>query len=185
MRMTLLIALVLAHGLVEAQTPQSPSLPYNLAELRFVDVDQNGGDGFRLAGSYRISGNWLILGGLTELEFNNGIDWTTIEFGGGYVWPYRPDWDLVANVRIVSTDVDFPLGGTDDTGLGITGGVRGMIAPQFEVRGSVNHVTVGDDDTYLEFAGDYHFTRNFAAGLSFDVGGDLDAWSVGARWFFR
>lgn len=186
MRTLLLVTLLIGHGLASAQAPQSPSLGYNFAELRFIDVD-NDGDGFRLAGSYRISGNWLILGGVSALEFDNDVDSTTFDVGGGYVWPYRPDWDLVANVRVVRTEVDLPrgLGSSDDTGIGVSGGVRGLIVPELEVRGSVNHVTVGDSDTYIEVAGDYYFTRNFAAGISVEFGGDLDAWTIGARWYFR
>lgn len=185
MRTTLSILLLLAGGSAFAQAPQEPALGYNFAELRFVDVDVNGGDGLKLGGSFRFSGNWLAVGSLTRLNFNNDVDSTTLELGAGYVWPYRPDWDFLANVRIIRTDVDFPFGSADDTGVGLTGGVRGLIAPQFEVRGAVQHVSVDDSDTYLELAGDYYFTPNVAAGLSIEFGGDVDAWTIGARWYFR
>lgn len=184
MKTILLLSALLLHGAVWAQAPQPP-LSYNLAELRFVDVDRNGGDGFRLNGSYRLQGNWLLVGGLTRLDFNNDVDSTTVEIGGGYVWPYRNGWDFLANLRLVRSDVSFPLGSADDTGIGIAGGVRGMIAPQFEVRGAVNHISLDNSDTYLELAGDYYFTPNFAAGLSVEFAGDTDAWTLGARWYFR
>ncbi len=159
-------------------------MDYTFAELRFVDVDIAGGDGFSIGGSYRTSGNWFILGTLTDVDFNNDVEAFTIELGGGYIWPYRPDWDLLATVQYINTDVDGPGGSVDDNGLSLAGGVRGRLAPQFEVRGSVNHVTIGDDDTFIELAGDYYFSREFAAGLSFDIGGDVDTFSVGVRWFF-
>ena len=185
MRLRLLAISMLACGAAQAQSPGQPSLDYSFAELRFVDVDVSGGDGFRLAGSYRLEGNWLIVGALTDLGFDNDVDSFTFEVGGGYVWPYRADWDLFGTVRYINTDVDGPGGSVDDSGIGITGGVRGKIAPQFEVRGSVNHVSVGDSDTFLQLAGDYYFTSEFAEGLSVDVGGDVDTFTIGALWFFR
>ena len=185
MRTVLSILLLLAGGSAYAQAPQQPALGYNFAELRFVSVDSNGGDGLKLGGSYRFSGNWLAVGSLASLNFNNDVDSTTLELGAGYVWPYRPDWDFLANVRIVRIDVDTPSGSANDTGIGLTGGIRGLITPQFEVRGAVNHINVDSSDTYLELAGDYYFTPNVAAGLSIDFGGDTDAWTIGARWYFR
>ena len=182
--------LLLALGLVfasaaSAQSPSQPSLDYSFAEFRFVDVDVAGGDGFSIGGSYDVNGNWFILGSLTDISFNNDVDAFTIEFGGGYIWPYRRDWDLLATVQYISTDVDTNFGSVDDNGLSLAGGIRGLIAPQIEVRGSVNHVTIGDDDTFLEIAGDYYFSDEFAAGLSFDVGGDVDTFTFGVRWFFN
>lgn len=185
MRTILSLLLLLAGGSAIAQAPQQPALNYDFAELRYVDVDANGGDGLQLGGSFRFGGNWLGLGSLTRLNFNNSVDSTTLELGAGYVWPYRPDWDFLASVRIVRTDVDFPTGSADDTGVRLTGGVRGLIAPQFEVRGAVQHVSVDNSDTYLELAGDYYFTPSIAAGLSLEFGGDVDVWTLGARWYFR
>jgi len=185
MRALMIAGLLLAQGVVWAQASQESSLSYNLAEFRFVDVDANGGDGFRLNGSFELDGNWIIVGGLTRLDFNNNVDSTTVELGAGYVWPYRADWDFLANLRVIRSDVDFPSGSADDTGVGITGGVRGLITPAFEIRGAVNHISFDNSDTYLELAGDYYFTPNFAAGLSLEFAGDTDAWTLGARWYFR
>ena len=179
------LGILLIQGTALAQAPQQSSLKYNFAELRFVDLDVSGGDGFRLNGSYRVSGNWLVVGGVTSLDFNNNVDSTTVELGAGYFWPYRDTWDFVANARIVRMDVDTPGGSADDTGIGLEGGVRGLITPSFEVRGSVNHINLDNSDTYLELAGDYYFTPNFVAGLSVEFAGDVDALTLGGRWFFQ
>ncbi len=185
MRISVLAVLMLAAGSSYAQGTKQPALSYDYLELRYVDVDNSGGDGFSLGGSYRFEGNWLILGDITRLNYDNNIDTTTFELGAGYVWPYRAGWDFHANARIVRTDVSFPSGSADDTGLGLTAGVRGLISEKFEVRGSINHINLDESDTYLELAGDYYFTPNFAAGLSLDLAGDFDTLSLGARWYFR
>ena len=68
--LVLIMAALLIHTTAMAQSVQKEKagdLSYNFAELRFVDVDENGGDGLRLAGSYRINEEWILVGGLTEL----------------------------------------------------------------------------------------------------------------------
>ncbi len=74
---------------------------------------------------------------------------------------------------------------SDDTGFALSAGTRGLLAPQFEIRGFVNHINLDDSDTFLEIAGDYYFTEQFAAGISLEFAGDNDAFTIGARWYFR
>jgi hypothetical protein len=187
MKMIFVLAGLLAHGIAIAQTAeeQEVDLSYTYAELRFVDVDARGGDGIQFNLSYELENNWMIVGGLTALDFNNNVDSTVVEIGGGYVWHYSNDFDLVSTLRFVRAEFDTPGGGSDDNGFAFSAGARGLLAPQFEIRGSVNHVNLDDSDTYLELAGDYYFTEQFSAGVSLEFAGDVDAFTIGARWFFR
>jgi hypothetical protein len=187
MKKLLILSVILVPGAVFAQSanrPAGPDLSYSYAELRFVDAD-NGGDGLRLYGSYDLGNRWIILGGITDLDYNQNVDQFIVEFGGGYVYPYAPDWDLVATARIVDSNVDTPGGDFDDTGVALSAGTRGLIAPKFEVRGSVNYINLDNSDTYLEVAADYHFSQSFSAGASAEVAGDNDLFTVGIRWYFR
>ncbi len=187
MRMLFLLASLLVQGIAIAQTVQKQQvgLSYTYAELRFVDVDNRGGDGIRFNGSFELENNWLIVGGLTKLDFNNNVDTTVVELGGGYVWHYSKDFDFVSSLRFVQADVDIPGGGSDDNGFAFSAGARGLLAPQFEIRGSVNHINLDNSDTYLELAGDYYFTEQFSAGVSLEFAGDTDAFTIGARWSFK
>ncbi len=154
-------------------------------ELLTVDVDSNSGDGLSFKGSYDLNNDWLIVGGITSLDFNNNVDATLIEIGAGYVWDYNADFDLVATLRYVNASIDNPGGDDDDSGFALSAGTRGMLTPQFEIRGSVNHINLDDSDTYLELAGDYYFTPRFSAGLSLEFAGDTDVFTIGGRWYFR
>lgn len=187
MKTIILLAGLLVQGTAIAQsTQQNPAdLNYNYLELRFVDVDSNGGDGIRFNGSYDFGNSWLLVGGLTSLEFNNNVDLTAFEIGAGYVWNYSDNFDLVSTLRYVDAEVDNSILSVDDDGLAFSAGVRGLITPEFEVRGSVNHITYGNSDTYLELGGDYHFAPQFSAGISLEFAGDTDVITIGARWFFR
>ena len=168
MKILVLIVGLLAQGIAVAQTAgkQPADLDYTYLELRFVDVDTNGGDGIRFAGSYDFGNSWLLVGGFTTLDFNNNVDSTAYELGAGYVWHYTEDFDLVSTLRFVSAEFDNPAQSVDDNGFAFSAGVRGLITPKFEIRGSVNHIDVDNSDTYLELAGDYNFSRQFAAGIS-------------------
>lgn len=187
MKSLVLLVGLLAQGVALAQSnlQQRTDLSYNYAELRFVDVDTNGGDGFALNGSYDLQNNWLIVGGITAIDFNNNVDVTWLEVGAGYVWPLSEDFDLVSTLRFVNGDLDAPGGGRDDNGFALSSGARGLLTPQFEVRGSVNHINLDNSDTYLEVAGDYYITPQISAGLSLEFAGDSDAITIGARWFFK
>lgn len=187
MKILVLLTGLLVQGIAVAQTAaqQHANLAYNYLELRFVDVDANGGDGIRFTGSYDLGNHWLIVGGITSLDFNNNVDSTAFELGAGYVWHYTNDFDLVSTLRYVSTEIDNPVVSVDDDGIAFSAGFRGTLTPDFEIRGAVNHITVGNSDTYLELAGDYYFSRRFAAGLSLEFAGDNDVVTIGARWFFR
>lgn len=176
--------LLQAATLAQAEESRPTALDYTYAELRFVDVDVAGGSGLRLSGSYELANNWLLVGGVTALDFDNNVDSLAIEVGGGYVWPYSQEFDFYGTVRLVRAEIDTPLGGANDNGVALTAGTRGLITSQFEVRGSINHINLEDSDTYIELAGDYHFTDVFSAGLTLELAGDADVISVGARWFF-
>ena len=177
------LAVVMAGAFAPAQATE---LSYDYAELRFVDTEVGNldGDGLRLAGSYQISGNWLLVGGFSSLDFDNNVDTTTFDIGAGYVYRYRPEFDLVGYARVVHTEVDAGPFEEDDTGIALAGGVRGLFTPEFEGRATVNYINVDDSDTFFEFGADYHFTPQFSVGATLDVGGDADTLTIGVRWFF-
>jgi len=186
MRTSVLLFGLLAQGVAFAQTNQpQANLSYTFVELRLVDLDTNGGDGFQVNGSVALDRNWIIVGGLSSYDFNNNVDTSIIEIGGGYVWHYAKDWDLLTTLRFVNASTDTPGGDFDDSGIAFSAGARGLLAPKFEVRGFVNYYNVDDSDVSLELAGDYYFTRQFSAGASVEFGGDLDSFSIGARYYFK
>ena len=154
MKMQIILIGLLVQGTAIAQTSgnQQADLSYNYAELSFVDVDARGGDGFRLNGSYELENNWLIVGRVTTLDFDNNVDSTVLELGGGYLWHYSEDFDLVSTLRFVNAEVDVNGVSSDDNGFAFSAGARGLLTPQFEIRGSINHVSLDNSDTYLELA---------------------------------
>lgn len=185
MKTLVLLAGLLACSLANAQNSQQSQyggVNYDYLELRYLDVDANGGNGFLFGGSIDVGDNFLLLGSITTLDFDNNVDADLFQLGGGYIWHYNSDFDFLALVQYVNVNVD---GSDGDNGVKFSGGTRGLITPQFEVRGFVNYTTAGDGDTWLEIAGDYYINPRFAAGVSIEFGGDTDIFTIGGRFFFR
>ena len=138
-----------------------------------------------MGGSFQFDSNWFGVASLASYDLGPRTDGTSFEIGAGYIFPFQQDWDIQVNARIIRAEVDTPVGDFEDTGIGVLAGLRGLIAPQFEVRGNLHYVNVDDSDVFLEVAGDWYFTPNVAAGLSVEFGGDVDVWTLGARYFFK
>lgn len=187
MKVLFLIACIFIQGVAVAQADENVDLRYTYAEFRFVDIDNRAGDGLQLNGSFKLTGNWILVGGVTAVSLNNNVDSTLVELGGGYVIPLRARMDLVSTLRYVGGESDVPGGGrVDDNGFGISTGLRSRTDSKFEFRGLVNHINMEhDQDTHIELAGDYFITSNIAAGASVKFAGDADSITIGARWFFE
>ncbi|MEW8470821.1 MAG: hypothetical protein AB2637_19955, partial [Candidatus Thiodiazotropha sp.] len=90
------------------------------------------------------------------------------------------------NVSLAYADAeaDGPGGEEDESGFELSGGVRGMVKPQIEVRASLNYLDIEDSDTYFTLGGDYYIMPNISAGIELDMGGDYETVSIGAKFYF-
>lgn len=160
---------------------------YDYLELRFADteIENADGDGFELGLSYNLNDNWIVIGSYLSQDFDFNIDLTGLELGVGYVWAIDEQFDVYATGSYADYEVDVGSFGSDsEDGFRFVGGIRSRINEKFEARAAVNYFDLGDSDTFVELAGDYYFTPEFAAGISIDVGGDVDTITFGGRWFF-
>ncbi len=183
MKILVILTLLLVHSVDWAQAGDEPALNYSFGEVRYIDVD-NGGDGFELGGSFQFANNWFGVASYSWYDLDRVVDGSSFEIGAGYILPFQADWDFQFNARLIRAEIDTPVGSINDTGFGLLGGVRGMIMPQWEMRGNLHYVNVDDSDVYFEIAGDWYFTPQIAAGLSVEFGGNADVWSLGARFYF-
>ncbi|MGH1485180.1 MAG: hypothetical protein ACRBCI_03100 [Cellvibrionaceae bacterium] len=163
-------------------------IQYNYAEFRFVadaeldDVDVDG-DGFAFSGSFRLDELFYLVADYEDIGFDRGVDSTVIQLGAGVIAPYEKV-DIIGELAIVDADVDGPGGSESDTGFRLTGGVRGYVMPQLEVRGTLNYVDVEDDDTFVTLAADYFINDSFSVNIAKDLSAELDRLSIGVRYYF-
>ena len=181
---------ILATALLLTGAAVAPALAsdldYNYAELRFVDTEIGNadGDGLRLAGSFELQGNWLLVADFTALDFDQNVDLTTFAVGAGYVHRYNEQLDLVGYAKLIRAEIDTNFGDDDENGFSVAGGVRGSVTPQIEARALLTHVDTFDRDTFIEVGGDFYFNEQFSAGATLEFAGDADTLTIGVRWFF-
>ena len=190
----LFVAIATCTTLMSVALPtsiQAAGLDYNYVEGRYlIDADEDDsnldGDGFRIAGSYRLTQEVFAFGKWEDVDFDRGFDATIFEFGAGYIFPIKPNWDSNFTLSYGNVDLSGPGIDQDDSGIILSGGIRGMVTTEIEARAKLTYNDSGaDDDTYFTIAGDYFFMPNLSAGLELDLGGDYETLSLGVRYFFK
>ena len=151
------------------------------------DID---GDGFQLRGSLTVHENYFALVEITDLGFDEDVDFMRWAIGGGGHWPINQTLDFVARGGLVRYDADYGRfgGDEDDIGFFLGGRVRAQITPKVEVEGGVDLSTaevVGyEDEITLVGEGRYHFTNQFSVGGLLNLGDDASAIGVYGRFNF-
>ncbi|MFT2091952.1 hypothetical protein [Paraglaciecola sp. 2405UD69-4] len=161
-------------------------IDFNYLEARYVS---DNGDGIEVAGSYQLDSNWLAFASYRDQD-HGSYDYTNLEVGAGLIVRGLMDHDLITSAALVKREYN----NHSDTGIKVSAGVRDFFFAKYltdiqvlrpvELRGAVNIEEVGDFDVSLELGADYHFHPSFSAGLQFDLGGDDQAISLGARWYY-
>jgi len=168
-------------------TAHANDVDYNYLEARYIfdaDVESVDGDGFELAGSFRIDKDFYAFGRFTTLDFDQNIDTDQFEIGAGYIYPINQKWDANFTFSFVNIDTSTPVISSDDNGFAISAGVRGMMTQKIEGRAAVTYIDVDGNDTFITLGGDYMIKPNLSIGLEADLAGDLDTLSIGARYYF-
>lgn len=168
--------------------PPRSILSYTYLDGRVVLWEPDGGDrldGIRIGGSASFRNDLFAVGSLTMVG-DTGYDLTVLEGGVGLRHPLSRDTDLVAIGALVLAEVDAGPFEDDDTGISLTGGIRSLVAPQFELGGYLNYADyLGDGDILLTGEGLLHVTPNLSLAASLGVSDDYDVVTLGARWNFR
>ncbi len=163
---------------------------YTYVDGRIVQYDPDGPgslDGIRFGGSYLFDPSAFAFGSYTTVS-DGPFDLSFLEFGAGLRNSLKPGTDLVGSVAIVLADADTGgLGGSDsDTGISLTGGVRSLLGPKFEVGGYANYAEIfGDGDISLIGEALLHVTREVSLAASLSVSDDVDILTIGGRWNFH
>jgi long-subunit fatty acid transport protein len=165
-------------------------ISYTYAEARYIldgEIDDfDDYDGFKIGGSFQITNEIFAIASYTTADFDDvDGDFTTLSIGGGYIYPINPNWDTNFSLSYVKYESEARgYEDYDENGYMIGGGVRGLIKPQIELRASLFHGKLEDSSTWITIGGDYYFTPQISAGAEFDLGGDDEEFSIGAKYHF-
>ncbi len=182
-----LLALCAAPALADEFSYSYINLGYQAVEIDLgggFDVD---GDGFAIGGSFEGGESWHIFGGYGSTSFDFGVDLNEFAIGGGYHTPISDKVDFVGELAYVTVEVEVPGGfSTDDDGIGVSIGLRGMMSDVVELSGSINYVDLGGGgETSFGANAWFNMGPAFALGISAGFGDDVTAYGVGVRWYFN
>ena len=181
---------MIAAGVAGLTTPvvSATDVSYDFLEIRYVDTEIDDanidGDGIYFGGSYNVQGNWIVVGSFTTLDFDRSVDGSQFTVGGGYVFPVDERFDLFATAQFARAEIEAGNVDESDNGIVLTGGIRSKFSEQIEGRAELNYVNIDDSDFSILLGGDFYFTPQIAAGLTVNLGGDNDSFTIGGRWFF-
>ena len=143
-------------------------------------------DGIRVAGSYHLQDQWLIVASLGILEASR-VDFTFFSAGAGYVHNIQEDLDIVATAELEfgRAEVDFLGSSASDSevGLRLRGGARYMLDERFEFYGGGNLRTTFDTDFFVDGGALYRINDRLQAYASLEVGDDTQ-FGIGVRYGF-
>ena len=162
---------------------------YTGIEVSYVDLDfSNGpadfnGDGYRFMGTYEINADFFAKGRFEDQSYDAGVDGSAYELGVGYRHPFGDTLDFVATASYVKQKVDVAGFGFDDDALGISGGIRALVADALQVEAGLQYLNwdQGDSDTAIELRGRYYFKNNMAFSLGLERADNIDTLSLGFR----
>lgn len=163
-------------------------IQYNYGEFRYIvdselDFDDTDGDGFAFAGSYRVDELFYVIADYESIDYDDDIDTDLLQVGGGVIFPYRKV-DMIAELALVDFDIDGRSTRDSEVGFRATGGARGYVIPQLELRGTLNYMSLDEDDSYVTVGADYFINRSFSVNVAKDIAADIDRFSVGVRYYF-
>lgn len=165
---------------------------YTYLEGRYqrIDLDDGSfdvdGDGYGIAGAFALNESWHMFGGYNNTSFDFGIDYDELAIGAGFNTSLTPNMDFVARLAYVRFDVGNSSLSFDDSGLGVSIGVRAMASSNVELAASIQTIELSDSGNDTSLRGElwYSFTPNFAAGLNLGTSDDVLRYGLGGRFYF-
>ncbi len=185
-RTSLVILLIAFSASVSAEDFDYSYLSLGYGTIDFDDINVDG-DGFGIAGSYAINESYHVFGEYTSAGLDFGIDATEFSAGIGWHTGLSDAVDLVAGLSYEYVEIDAPaVSSIDDSGLGLSLGLRMAASEMLELSAGINYVDLSDSgsDTGFSAGGLYDLTESFSLGLSGSWSDDSSAYTLSGRFYF-
>lgn len=182
----MLMASVLALPLAA----MADGLSYNYIQAGYVMADIDGGgdaDGFGIGGAFLVNPAVFVQGAYSRIKLDGtDIEASTISGGLGFRHGLTETVDFTASANVVFAEVDAgSFGSDDDTGYGLTAGIRALVMPALELNAGANYTNVFDDgETSFGVGAVFSVTPQFALLGNGDFSSDANAYTIGARFMF-
>ncbi len=198
---TAIVGALVAAAFSTAALADAPR--YNFGDLSYSSISDPSGSGlssdhaFGLDGSYAFTDRVIGIASYAHesADFNffgsgGSVSSNLYSVGAGYRVPLTDSVDLVPNLSFASADTSVSGGGSSsDTGYVAGVMLRAVVAPQWEVDGSVNHSSVGSAATSVGIGALYDITPEWSVGFAYQntstSGDSFNSWTLAARYYFK
>jgi hypothetical protein len=179
-------ASLVAGACLAAEGPRYTYVEADYAHVEFDNFNNADGDQFGVGGSLGLTDMVHLFGTYAEgsVEAGNGpsIDTTDAVVGIGLNYAVEPTIDVIGRLGYVYAKAEAGNFDADDSGLGLSVGVRAMLRPNIELNGDINYVDFGDNsDTSLHLGAVFNFTEMIAMTVNTSFGEDVTSYGVGVR----
>lgn len=197
---TLAAALMLAGAYGSAQAANGPRYTYVEGGYVYTELDDPtgsdtdlDGNGLFVAGSFAVTDVVHLFGSYSDsdlkADFGVGseeIDYQTLSLGVGLNWALNDRIDLVGRAAWLDLEAEADEVNEDESGFGLSLGVRSMLTDSFEINAAINYVNLGSDLDETSFALGlvYGVTDMLALTLGGEIGDDATAFNAGVRLYF-
>lgn len=182
---------LIASACLLAPAAAFAEMNYSFVEGSIVDFELDGpgnvdGDGLEIAGAFELDDRFFVLGRYQDLDLDFGIDGRYYELGAGLHHSLSETVDFVATLTYFDSELDNGVNSADDDGLGIGGGIRAELSPDWQVDAGIKLVDTdaSGTDSVLAFGGRYYLRENMAISAAADFGDDADSLKIGFRYEF-
>ncbi|MFT5675424.1 MAG: opacity protein-like surface antigen [Paraglaciecola sp.] len=188
----LLVTALSASFSTLAASPNWDFVELGYASVDIDDISEVSPAGISLGASKLLGENIFLVGSYSKLSDDyQGVDLDLDQssLGVGYRYGVTDSTDLYAVVSYEYLKAKASSGGSsvdeDDSGAGLTAGVRSRLSSSFEVDASIAYIDIGDDsETTFGVGVNYYFTEHFAAGVSYTSSDALNTIGASLRYAF-
>lgn len=137
-------------------------------------------DGIQAYGSLYIREGWFAQASFGDVS-GSRCGSSRVAAGGGYRTPFNDQFDMYGTLQLETISPDDA---DSDSGLVLTGGMRGFLTQELEGVLELVHSTTDDGQTGINLGGRYWFQSNLAATVDFGLSGDYTMVQIGGRMNF-
>lgn len=180
----------------EQTSPSWNNISASYTKANIDEIDEISPKGFSLTGSYLLNDNVFILADLmsvsddlNESGTNVDLEFNTQTLGLGYKYALNNSSDLFASLSYENIELkaksSYGSESEDESGYGLSVGIRSMVTNQVELMGSLKHIKIdGESETFFNVGAYYAFNKNISIGASFNKNDEVDFMNITARYSF-